>query len=163
MILSVVSFSSVAQADLKIAYVNANRLIRDIPLRAAELEKATKEFAGKQEELKKMQAEFSTMKEKYTRERLSMTSDERDAFEKKLIRKEREFKWNLSVFEEDQKIRENEINAKLNDAITRAINKIGQNGKYDLILRDSAALFASQRMDLTSQVLEFLKKESGGK
>lgn len=145
--------------DLKIGYVNLQELVSKAPQSKAAIEKAQKEFGTRQEELKGMATEVQALREKLVKERITMSDDARKKLEDDLLSKEREYKWNQSILDEDAKIRENEILTEIKKLVLKAIVDIAKQDKYDLILSDSV-IFRSARVDLTAKVLNELIKDA---
>lgn len=144
-------------SDLKIGYVNLQELVSKAPQSAAAIEKAQKEFATRQEELKGMATEVQALREKLVKERITMSDDARKKLEENLLSKEREYKWNQSILDEDAKIRENQILTEIKQLVFKAIVEIAKQDKYDLVLTDGV-IFKSARVDLTAKVLSELRK-----
>lgn len=158
-ILAISAITAHAQQDLKVAYVNIQSIVKSSPQRAEAEKKFKEEFVGRSEEINKMQSEITALRDKYSREALTMSVEERTKFEKDFLAKQRKLKWEVSVFEEDQKLREKAMFNKINTDVFKAIQKLSQDGKYDLVLTEGV-IFRSQRMDITDEVLEILKKEA---
>lgn len=153
------SLPGFAQTDLKIGYVNFQELVSKAPQSKAAIEKAQKEFGTRQEELKGMATEVQALREKLVKERITMSDDARKKLEDDLLSKEREYKWNQSILDEDAKIRENEILTEIKKLVLKAIVDIAKQDKYDLILSDGV-IFRSARVDLTAKVLNELIKDA---
>ena len=158
-ILAISAVAANAQQDLKVAYVNLQSIVKASPQRAEAEKKFKGEFVGRSEEINKMQSEITALRDKYSREALTMSAEQRAKFEKDFLDKQRKLKWEVSVFEEDQKLREKQMFNTINAAVFKAIQKLSQDGKYDLVLTEGV-IFRSERMDITDEVLEILKKES---
>lgn len=146
-------------SDLKIGYVNLQELVSKAPQSKVAIEKAQKEFETRQEELKGMATEVQALREKLAKERITMSDDARKKLEDDLLSKEREYKWNQSILDEDAKIRENEILTDIKKLVFKAITEIAKQDKYDLVLTDGV-IFRSARVDLTAKVLSALQKDA---
>lgn len=151
------AFPGFAQTDLKIGYVNLQELVSKAPQSAAAIERAQKEFAMRQEELKGIATEVQALREKLVKERITMSDDARKKLEEDLLRKEREYRWNQSILDEDAKIRESQVLNEIKGLVFKAILEIAKQDKYDLVLTDGV-IFKSSRVDLTSKVLSELQK-----
>jgi outer membrane protein len=156
--LGTLSFQSAAQQDLKIGYVSIPAVFSASPQKATAEKTIQKEFTAREEKMKSLQSEVIALREKYNREAITMGEKELMDLQEKLITAERKFKWEQSIIQEDLKIRRQQILAEVQKDIEKAILNIAQNGKYDLILSEGV-VFSSQRVDLTDEVLEQLKKK----
>lgn len=159
MLCAIFSANSYAQSDLKIGYVNLAKIRDEAPQRAEAAKAFKEEFVAKKEQINKLQTELTSLGDKFNREALTMSSDERESFQKKYLAKKRKYQWEVNIFEEDQKLREQEMNARITQAILKAIQEVGQNGKYDMIVAEGI-LFRSARIDVTNDVLDILKKKA---
>ncbi len=162
-LLTTLSFGAFAQeGGLKVGFVNVQALLSNAPQAAAAKKRVEKEFSTRQEELKGIQTEIKSLREKLTREGLTMSDEDRKKTETELLRKDREFRWNQGIIDEDFKIRRNEVMSQLQNDIVKAIYRIGQQEKFDLILTDGV-IFSSSRVNLTETILNELKKSASGK
>lgn len=156
--LSVATLQAQAQENLTVGVVNLQKLFSQAPQTAAAEKKLQDEFKKRQEQLKKLQSEVLSLREKLGKDGLTMSDDQRGKLENELLRTERKFRWEQNIYDEDVKIRRQEVLGEVQQKVAEAIYKIGQNGKFDLILTEGV-IFNSQRVDLTSSVLEELKKK----
>jgi outer membrane protein len=157
-LLSVLSFQSLAQQDLKVGYVNIAAVFAASPQKKAAEASIKKEFTAREEKMKELQSEVLALREKYNREAITMGDKDLMALQEKMIAAERKFKWEQGIIQEDLKIRRQQILAAVQKDIEKAILKIAQDGKYDLILSEGV-VFGSARINLTDEVLEELKKK----
>lgn len=145
--------------DLKIGYVNLQELMSKAPQATAAIKKAEKEFSMRHEELKGIATEIQAMRERLVKERITMSDDARKKLEGELLRKEREYRWEQSILDEDAKIRENQILNEIKGLVLKSILEIAKQDKYDLVLTDGV-IFKSSRVDLTAKVLGDLEKNA---
>lgn len=154
------SFAEVG--SLKIGYVNIQEVVSKAPQAATALQKAEKEFAARQEEIKAVVNEIQTLRDRLTKERITMSEDDRRKLEEDLLRKDRDYRWKTGILDEDAKIRQNQITNEIKILVYRAIVEIAKQDQYDLVLTDGV-IFKSSRVDLTDEVLDVLKKSVGKK
>lgn len=154
------SFAEVG--SLKIGYVNIQEVVSKAPQAATALQKAEKEFAARQEEIKAVVNEIQTLRDRLTKERITMSDDDRRKLEEDLLRKDRDYRWKTGILDEDAKIRQNQITNEIKILVYRAIVEIAKQDQYDLVLTDGV-IFKSSRVDLTDEVLDVLRKSVGKK
>lgn len=154
------SFAEVG--SLKIGYVNIQEVVSKAPQAATALQKAEKEFAARQEEIKAVVNEIQTLRDRLTKERITMSDDDRRKLEEDLLRKDRDYRWKTGILDEDAKIRQNQITNEIKILVYRAIVEIAKQDQYDLVLTDGV-IFKSSRVDLTDEVLDVLRKSTGKK
>lgn len=148
--------------ELKIAYVNVQEIMAKAPQALAAVEELKKEFAEKEKKLLAIQSELQTLREKLNRDSLTMKDSEKKELEQNMLRKDRELKWNQGIYDEDLKIMRAELLRAVQTDIYKTIIKIAQEKKYDLVLKEDV-FFVSGRVDITSLVLDELKKSPNKK
>ena len=147
-----------AQAqELKIGFVDLQWVMQKYPERKVEVDLMTKEFEAKQKEMLALQSEIQALSEKAMRDELTMKEAERKDIEQKVLLKDRNLRTKKAFYDEDLKIRQNQIQNKLLTDIRKAIIAIAQRDKYDLIVHDGV-IFNSERVNVSAEVLEELKK-----
>jgi outer membrane protein len=145
-----------ANADLKIGYVNAARLLDESP-QAEEVSKRLKqEFSGKEKELLAKQNQLKKMQEQMTRDGTVMSEAEHSKLDRDILSLQRDLQRSNDEFREDLNLRKNEEMNKLLAVIQSAIEGIGKEQNYDLIVYEGVA-YASHSIDMTDMVLEKLR------
>lgn len=148
-------------ADLKIGYVNAARLLEESP-QAAEVSKRLKEeFSAKEAELQSDQKKLKQLEDQLARDGAVMSENERRRVERDVDALKRELRRAAGEFREDLNLRRNEEIGKLLEFVQQAIENIGKEQNYDLIVYEGIA-YASSTIDLTDKVLEKLRTSAGG-
>lgn len=148
---------AVTAQELKVGYVNASQLLEKAPQADAARNNLEKEFAPRDKRLVAEQKELRQMEEKLNRDGAVMSDTERQKMERDIVSRKRDLKRARANFREDLNIRRNEELAKLQKLIVDTIRALAKEGEYDLVLTD-AVLYASDKVDITSVVLERLKK-----
>lgn len=152
------SASALAQSDLRIAFVNAARIVESAPQAALARNRLEEEFAPRDRELLQMQEEVRALEDRMNQE--AMAGDaERRRLERELLTQRRELKRAQDEFREDLNIRRNEEFAKLQRLVADVITQMAREENYDLILNEAAVIYASDRVDATEQVLLRLRQE----
>jgi outer membrane protein len=151
--------TAIAAAELKVGYVDAKKVLEQAPQAQAMLSKLEKEFEPRKEEVIATQDKLQRLQDKLSRDGDVMSDAERGKIEREAISLRRDLKRSQDDFQEDLNIRRNEELGKLQVLVNQAIDAIGGEGDYDLILYDGIA-YANQRLDLTDKVLDWLAKHS---
>ena len=141
---------------LKIGVVNASRILDQSPQKDRALERLEKEFSARSKSLEAQARALRTAQEKLQKDAAILSADEREAQERKIINDQRELKRLQEEYSEDLSIRRNEELRKLEEEIAETIVSIAKAENYDLVLYQGV-IFASDKADLTSKVLEQLK------
>jgi outer membrane protein len=144
-----------AQAELRIGYVNAVRVIEEAPQGVAALKKLEAEFGPRDQALVALQSRIRTLEEGLQKPGATLTDSERRSRE--VLALKRELKRATQEFREDYNQRRNDELATLQQLVRKTILEIAKQEKYDLILHEGA-LYASEAIDITDQVLKRLGK-----
>ena len=144
-------------ADLKIGFIDAERINREsVPAERA-TKKLEKEFAPRAQELQKMEGQIKALQGQLEKDGLTMSESDRRAKEQELGRQTREFQRLQREYREDLNLRRNEELAALFEHANKVIKQIAESEKYDLIVQE--AVYRSPRIDITDKVLKALAAE----
>ena len=143
-----------AAAELKVGYVNTQRIFRDAPAAQKAAKKIEAEFSKRDQELQRMAKQLQGMQEALEKNAVTMSENERRSKEKEFGDLSREFQRRQREFREDLNLRQNEENAAVIERANRAIKQIAESDKYDLILQD--VVWVSPRLDITERVIKAL-------
>lgn len=152
-------FASISvYADLKVGFVQVDKILQEAPQTIESNKKLEKEFSARTEKLK---ADVKALKDKeaaFSKDALTMKDSERDTKEKALSqmrvdvqRKERELR-------EDINIRRNEELGGLQEQINKAVTSVAKAESFDLVLYNGVA-YASEKIDITDKILKSLGKK----
>ncbi len=153
-LMSVLFFAGEAAAELKVGYVNTQRIFRDAPAAQKAGKKLEGEFAKRDQELQKMAKQLQGLQENLEKNSVTMAETERRAKEKEFGELSREFQRRQREFREDLNLRQNEENAAVIEKANKAIKQIAEADKYDLILQD--VVWVSPKLDITDRVIKAL-------
>ena len=147
-----------AYADLKVGFVQVDKILQEAPQTIESNKKLEKEFSSRTDKLK---ADVKSLKERessFSKDALTMKESERDTKEKSLSqlrvdvqRKERELR-------EDINIRRNEELGGLQEQINKAVTSVAKAEGFDLVLYNGVA-YASEKIDITDKILKSLGKK----
>ena len=149
-----------AQAqELKIGYVNADRVLRDAtPAKAAQA-KLEAEFGKREKELADMANKLKAAGEKLDKDAPTLAESERNRRQRELVEQNRDFDRKRREFQEDLTQRKNEELASVVERANKVMKQIFDSEKYDLIIQE--AVFAGPKIDITDQVIKALNAQSG--
>ena len=147
-----------AQAqDLKIGYVNSDRVLRDaVPAKSAQA-KLEAEFSKREKELADLAGRLKSASDKLEKDAPTLAESERSRRQRELVEQDREFQRKRREFQEDLNQRKNEELASVVERANRVIKQIFETEKYDLILQE--AVFAGPRLDITDKVIKALNAQ----
>jgi outer membrane protein len=147
-----------AQAqDLKIGYVNSDRVLRDaVPAKSAQA-KLESEFSKREKELADLAGRLKSASDKLEKDAPTLAESERSRRQRELVEQDREFQRKRREFQEDLNQRKNEELAAVVERANRVIKQIFETEKYDLIIQE--AVFAGPRLDITDKVIKALNAQ----
>jgi outer membrane protein len=147
--------TTLAQAqELKIGYVNSERVMREaVPAKAAQA-KLEAEFSKREKDLTDLGARLKTAADKLEKDAPTLSETERNRRQRDLVEQDREFQRKRREFQEDLNTRKNEELAAVLERANKVIKQIFDQEKYDLILQD--AVHWSARVDITKKVIDAL-------
>jgi outer membrane protein len=141
-----------------IAFVNTPQVLEQAPQAEAVRKTLQSEFSTRDAELVAEQKKVKALEEKMARESLTMSEEQQRKLERDILSQKRELKRSRDEFAEDFNIRRNEELAKMQREIALSIVALAKESGYDLIL-ENGVIYASDRVDITSQVIDRLKRD----
>jgi outer membrane protein len=145
--------SAVAQ-ELKIGYVNSERLLREsAPAKAAQA-KLEAEFGRREREMVDLRNRIQAAADRLEKDALTLSESERLRRQRELLEQDRDLQRRQREFQEDLNQRKNEELAAVVERANRAIRQIFETEKYDIILQE--VVFAGPRVDITDRVIRAL-------
>jgi outer membrane protein len=143
-------------AEMKIGYVNTQRIFRDAPAAQKAAKKIEAEFSKRDQELQRMAKQLQSMQESLEKNSVTMAEGERRNKERELNDLSRDFQRKQREFREDLNLRQNEENAAIIEKANKAIKQIAEADKYDLIVQD--VVWVNPKLDITEKVIKSLSE-----
>lgn len=138
--------------ELKIGFVNLDRVLRDAaPAKAAQA-KLESEFSRREKDLGDADARLKAMSDRFEKDAPTLSESERARRQRELVDQDRELQRKRREFQEDLNQRKNEELATVLDRANRVVKQIFDQEKFDLIVQE--AVFASPRVDITDKVIK---------
>ena len=141
-------------ADVKIGFVDVERISRESAPAERASKQLEKEFAPRQQELQRREVQIKELQGQLEREAMTMAESDRRGKEQELARANVEFQRMQREFREDLTIRRNQEIQGLMERANRVIRKIAEAERFDLIVQD--AVYRDPRIDITDRVLKAL-------
>ena len=151
---STLAVSAQAQ-DLKIGYVNSERVVRESDIAKRSQAKLEAEFGKREKDLNDQNASLRAQAEKLDRDSPTLSEAEKTRRQRELVEIDRDLQRKHREFQEDLTQRKNEELSSIAERANRTIKAIGEAEHYDLILQDPV-VFVSPRVDLTKKVIDAL-------
>jgi outer membrane protein len=143
-----------AAQELKLGYVNSERVLRDsAPAKAAQA-KLEAEFGRRERELNDIRNRLKAAADKFEKDAPTLSEAEKTRRQRELVDQERDLQRKQREFQEDLNQRKNEELAAVVERANRVIRQIFETEKYDAILQE--VVFAGPRVDITDKVIRAL-------
>ncbi len=148
--------SALAAEELKIGYVDSEKLIKESPQYAAAQKRLETEFKPREESLVANQKRLKELLDKLKKDGEVMGEEERGRLEKDIMARRRQMDNDRNALREDSNLRRIQELQKLRDQVKEVVQGFARAENFDLILADG--VYFSKRVDVTDKVLEKLKK-----
>jgi outer membrane protein len=158
-VLLAVSAAGAQAQELKIGYVNSDRVLREAaPAKAAQA-KLEAEFSKRQREGDEAAQRLKAAAAALDKEAPTLSESERSRRQRELIDQDRELQRRRREFQEDLNQRKNEELASVIERANKVIKQIYDAEKYDMILQGDAIVFVGPRVDITDKVIKALNAQ----
>ena len=155
LLLSCASIAVSAQ-ELKIGYVNSERVLREAePAKHAQA-KLEAEFSKREKDLNDQSTALRAEADKLDKDSPTLSEAEKTRRQRELVEEDRDLQRKHREFQEDLTQRKNEELSSVAERANRAIKAIGEAEHFDLILQDQLVIFVSPRVDITKKVIDAL-------
>lgn len=143
-----------AVAQVKIGFVNTEKIFRDAAPAVRAQKKLEKEFAKRDQDVRQLATSLQTLRENLDKNGMTMAEAERVAKEREFADLNREFQRKQRDLREELNQRRNEELAAVLERANKVIRQLAEAEKYDIILQD--AVYASPRIDITEKIIKAL-------
>ena len=156
---SLLTFTLSSQsADLKVGYVQVDKILQEAPQTAESGKKLEKEFSPRSQELDRMAKQIKDLETALDKDGLTITDAERRSKERDVQNIKTEFQRKQRELREDINLRKNEELGSLQDRINKAVQSVAKSESYDLVMYSGVA-YAADKIDITDKVLKLLGKK----
>ena len=156
---SLMTFAINSQAaELKVGYVQVDKILQEAPQTAESGKKLEKEFSPRSQELDRMAKQIKDLETALDKDGLTITEAERRSKERDVQNIKTEFQRKQRELREDINLRKNEELGSLQDRINKAVQTVAKAENYDLVMYSGVA-YAADKIDITDKVLKSLGKK----
>jgi len=141
-------------ADIKIGFVDVERIRRESAPAERASKQLEKEFAPRAQELQRREAQVKSLQGQLEKDVMTMSDGERRSKEQELSRLSVDLQRLQREYREDLNMRRNQELGTLFERADRVIKQIADAENFDLIVQE--AVFRSPRIDITERVLKVL-------
>ncbi len=145
-------------AELKVGYVQVDKILQEAPQTAESGKKLEREFSPRSQELDRMAKQIKELETALDKDGLTITEAERRNKERDVQNIKIEFQRKQRELREDINLRKNEELGSLQDRINKAVQSVAKAENYDLVMYSGVA-YAADKIDITDKVLKLLGKK----
>lgn len=149
---------STQSAELKVGYVQMDKILQEAPQTAESGKKLEREFSPRSQELDRMSKQIKELETALDKDGLTITEAERRNKERDVQNIKIEFQRKQRELREDFNLRKNEELGSLQDRINKAVQAVAKAESYDLVMYSGVA-YAADKIDITDKVLKLLGKK----
>lgn len=150
--------SNAGAAELKVGYVQVERILQEAPQTSESGKRLEKEFAPRTQELDRLQKQIKDIETALDKDSLTMSETDRKNKERDVANLKIDFQRKQRELREDINLRKNEELGALQDRINKAVTAVSEAEGYDLVVYGGVA-YASKKIDITDKVLKSLGKK----
>lgn len=145
--------TGVAQAQQKIGVVDVARVFQQLPQREAISQTLQAEFEDRMEEMRQIETRMQELQDKSQRDASILSQDQLVKMQREMESLQAEAQLKGKALNEDMRNRQNEERNKLLAQMESVIQKIAQDGGYDIILQSNAVAFINEASDVSDEVV----------
>jgi len=149
--------SAVQAQELKLGYVNSERVLREANLAKTAQIKLETEFGKREKDLRDLETRLRGAAEKLEKDAPTLSEAEKGRRQRDVVEQERDLQRKRREWQEDLTQRKNEELSVVVEKANKVIKQIFDAEKYDLILQD--AIHFSARVDITKKVIDALNAQ----
>ncbi len=140
--------------EVKIGYVNIERIFREAPAAIKGGKKLNQDIETRKQELQRMADDIKSQQSALSEKGKSLPDSERRAKEADLAESSVRFQRRQKELQEEIKVRQNEETSALLQKANKAIIQIAESENLDIVMQDAIAV--SGRVDITEKVIKKL-------
>ena len=144
----------VSAQELKVGYVNTDKVFRDSNPAIAAQNKLQQEFSKREKDIVDLGNALKSEAEKFERDAMTLSESQRGTKQRQLMEQDRELQRKRQEFQEDVKNRKNEEFKLVLDKTNRVIKQMAETEKYDVLLQQVA--YINPKLDVTDKVIKAL-------
>ena len=153
LVMSMVFFNVYADG-LNIAVVDLQKIMQTSSQMKTIQQKLEKDFKPRRDKLVTMEEGLKQDMEKFKRDSTILSAAQKKELEKKILSSQQTFEREGQQYQQELSAAHNEAMEDLYGKIRKAIAKVAEGQKYDLVLQKDAAPFNSEKLDITPNVLK---------
>jgi outer membrane protein len=161
LLLAVPTGRALAAEQVKIGYLDLDRVVQAVAKQTPEYEELDKELEKRRAEVERRRAEINGLEEQLKANRV-IWSEDKSKEQEKLIRDKVD---DLKVYSEGAQrfrdVEENKILRRLLPEIAKVVRRVGERDGYSMIFERRILLYGSPNFDLTDVIIKEMSEKRG--
>ena len=146
---------SIVSAEVKIGFVEIQKILKGAPQTVLANKKLEKEFTKRTAKLKKSVKKINVKEKQFNKDRMTLSESDRAKKQREIQSLKIEAQRTERELREDVDIRRREEIAKVQKQVNRAVEKVAKEQSYDLVLYQGVA-YAGKSVDITNTIIKAL-------
>ena len=155
LVLFLIFNTSIASAEVKIGFVEIQKILKGAPQTVAANKKLEKEFTKRTAKLKKAVKKINAKEKEFKKDRMTMSESDRAKTQREIQALKIDAQRTEREVREDIDLRRREEIAKVQKQVNVAVEKVAKEQNYDLVLYQGVA-YAGKKVDITDIVIKAL-------
>lgn len=143
----------------RIGIVDVRQVLQKSPQIAEMQKKLQDQFSSREKEIQSAQQQFQQDADKLNRDSSVMTANDRDALTKKLQAEQQNLRNMQMSLQKDVYAKQNEEMQTVLNQVQGIVAKVAQKNNLSLVVVKDAVAYASNEVDITSQVIDEMPKK----
>lgn len=146
------------QSSLTVGVIDLAQVLQSSPEMKKAADKLKAEFKPRQDRITAMQQDMQKNQDKIKRDSSVMSQVDLQALQDKVINERRDLQRMQEDYMQDLQAAQQQAMQGVLQGVDKIVQNIASQGHYDLILQKNSVAFASQRVDITPQVIQQMKQ-----
>ena len=146
--------AAVTAQEVKIGFINTDRIFRDANSAKTAQAKLEQEFMKREKELNDQGTQIKSAADKLEKDAPTLSEAQRTSRQKQLTDQDRDFQRKRREFQEDLNVRKNEELQIVLERANKVVKQVAEAEKYDYVLQE--AVYVNPKHDITEKVLKVL-------
>ena len=155
LVLFLIFNTSIASAEVKIGFVEIQKILKGAPQTVAANKKLEKEFTKRTAKLKKAVKKINAKEKEFKKDSMTMSESDRAKTQREIQALKIDAQRTEREVREDIDLRRREEIAKVQKQVNVAVEKVAKEQNYDLVLYQGVA-YAGKKVDITDIVIKAL-------
>ena len=155
LVLFLIFNTSIASAEVKIGFVEIQKILKGAPQTVAANKKLEKEFTKRTAKLKKAVKKINAKEKEFKKDSMTMSESDRAKTQREIQALKIDAQRTEREVREDIDLRRREEIAKVQKQVNVAVEKVAKEQNYDLVLYQGVA-YAGKKVDITDIFIKAL-------